>query len=328
MTRLTRRTLGLGASAATLAILLPGKRALAQAYPSQDIHFIVGFAPGSGPDLITRWIADKIKTLLNNRAIIVENRVGAGGNIATEYVARAKPNGYVVYVTGGSALAASGHLFKNPPVDVTKAFDSIATLARQPTLVAVATNSPHKTVGDLQAAIKGKGDKASFGTAFPTARVLGAMLRDSAGGKAVEVQYRTSADWINDLANGALDFGIIDAASGSGHARQGRIRILAVSTADRFPTMPEVQTLKEAGLDVDVAGWWAAYAPAGTPAPILDQLHAAFTAVVKSPEAKTFFNGIANEPWPMTRAQAHQAYLKEYKDWGEYVRIAKIEPQG
>jgi tripartite-type tricarboxylate transporter receptor subunit TctC len=323
---LDRRQFNIGAMAAS-SLLVAGT-ARAQTYPDRDVHFIVGFAPGSGPDLITRWVADKMRPLINNTAIVVENKVGAGGNIATEYVARAKPDGYVIYVTGGSALAASGHLFKNPPVDVTTAFESIATLARQPTLVAVAANSPYKTVADLQNGLKSKGDKASFGTAFPTARVLGAMLRDSAGGKAVEVQYRTSADWINDLASGTLDFGIIDSASGSGHARQGRIRILAVSTKDRFSTLPEVETLSEAGIKVDVAGWWAAYAPKGTPAPILDQLHAAFTEVVKSPEAKKFFNGITNEPWPMTRAEAHQVYLKEYKDWAEYVRIAKIEPQG
>jgi tripartite-type tricarboxylate transporter receptor subunit TctC len=327
LARLTRRSLVLSACATSLNVML-GDDAFAQTYPSQDIHFIVGFAPGSGPDLITRWIAEKIRPYLDNRTILVENKVGAGGNIATEYVARAKPDGYVIYVTGGSALAASGHLFKHPPVDVTKAFESIATLARQPTLVVVGPRSSYKSVTELQAGMKSKGDKASYGTAFPTARVLGAMLRDSAGGKAVEVQYRTSADWINDLMSGTLDFAIIDSASGSGHARQGRIRIVAVSTADRFSTMPDVPTLRESGVDVDSAGWWAAYAPAGTPAAILDQLHTAFTAVVKTPEAKTFFNGISNEPWPMTRAQAHEAYLKEYKDWGEYVRIAKIEPQG
>src|SRR6476646_2249705 len=250
MTRLTRRGLALSA-ATSLSVMLLGREAFAQTYPSQDIHFIVGFAPGSGPDLIARWIAEKIRPHLDNRTILIENKVGAGGNIATEYVARAKPDGYVIYVTGGSALAASGHLFKHPPVDVTKAFESIATLARQPTLVVVGPNSPYKSVTELQAGMKSKSDKASYGTAFPTARVLGAMLRDSAGGKAVEVQYRTSADWINDLASGTLDFAIIDSASGGGHARQGRIRIVAVSTADRFSTMPEVPTLKESGVDVN-----------------------------------------------------------------------------
>jgi len=92
--------------------------------------------------------------------------------------------------------------------------------------------------------------------------------------------------------------------------------------------MPDVQTLKEGGIDVDLPSWWAFWAPAGTAPPILDQLHAAFTAVVKTEDAKKFFNSITNEPWPTTRVEAHQAYLKEYKNWGDYVRIANIEPQG
>jgi tripartite-type tricarboxylate transporter receptor subunit TctC len=204
----------------------------------------------------------------------------------------------------------------------------VATLARQPTLIAVAPNSPYKTVQNLLDGLKRKGDNASFGVAFPTARVLGALIARAGGGKAVEVQYRTSADWINDLASGNVEFGVIDAASGTGHARQNRIRIVAVSTAERFPAMPDVQTMKEGGIDVDLPSWWAAWAPAGTPQPVLDQLHAAFTEVVKSDEAKKFFNSITNEPWPTTRAQAHQAYLKEYRNWGDYVRIANIEPQG
>ena len=111
MTRLTRRGLALSA-ATSLSVMLLGREAFAQTYPSQDIHFIVGFAPGSGPDLIARWIAEKIRPHLNDRTILIENKVGAGGNIATEYVARAKPDGYVIYITGGSALAASGHLFR------------------------------------------------------------------------------------------------------------------------------------------------------------------------------------------------------------------------
>lgn len=299
----------------------------AQEYPSQDIHFIVGFAPGSGPDVITRWVAEKMRPVIG-RTIVVENRVGAGGNIATEYVSRAKTDGYTVYMTGGSALAASGHLFRNLSMDVSKGFENVAMLARQPTLLVVGPNSPYKTVADLQAGMKAKGSKASYGTAFPTARVLGAMVKDSAGGQAVEVQYRTSADWINDLAAGTLDFAFIDAASGTGHAAQNRIRIIAVSLADRFVTMPNVPTLKEAGIDVDVSGWWAAFVATGTPKPIIDKLHKAFTEVVKSPEAKTFFNGITNEPFTMSQPDAQKFYLKEYKDWGDYVRIAKIEPQG
>ena len=105
------------------------------------------------------------------------------------------------------------------------------------------------------------------------ARVLGTAVRDSAGGKAVEVQYRTSADWINDSAAGAIDFAFIDAASGTGHAEQNRIRIMAVSMAERFTTMPDIPTLKEAGIDVDVARWWAAFVAAGTLEPVINKLH-------------------------------------------------------
>lgn len=327
MTLLDRRSLIVGGSLATLSAL-SANRAFAQAYPAQDIHLIVGFAPGSGPDVITRWISERMRPLLNGRAIVVENKVGAGGNIATEYVARSKPDGYTIYMNGASVLAASAYLYKNPPVDVAKAFATVATLARQPTLIAVAPNSPYKTVQDLAAGLKAKGDKASFGVAFPTARVLGALIARAGGGKAVEVQYRTSADWINDLASGNVEFGVIDAASGTGHARQNRIRVLAVSSGNRFPSMPDIQTMKEGGIDVDLPSWWGFWAPAETPGPILDQLHTVLTAVVKTDEAKKFFNSITNESWPTTREEAHQAYLKEYKNWADYVRIANIEPQG
>src|SRR5437762_579797 len=116
------------------------REAAAQAYPSQDVHFVVGFAAGSGPDTIARFVAEKMRVKLN-RTVIVENKVGAIGNIATEYVARAKPDGHTLYITGGNALAASGHLFKNPPVDVSKAVEMVATLSKQPVILVVGPNS-------------------------------------------------------------------------------------------------------------------------------------------------------------------------------------------
>jgi tripartite-type tricarboxylate transporter receptor subunit TctC len=309
------------------AAMLTSGLAQGQSYPSQDVHFVVGFAPGSGPDIITRFLAEKMRPHLN-RTIIVENKVGAGGNIATEYVARAKPDGYTIYITGGGALAASGYLFKNPPVDVSKAFDVVATLARQPTLLVVGPKSPHTTLAELTASIKAKGEQASYGTAFPTARVLGALYRDSAGAKAVEVQYRTSAEWINDLTSGAIDFAFIDSASGATHAREGRLRILAVTTGQRSSALPEYPTFKELGYDIEMPGWWAAFAPAGTPQAVVDQLNSAFAAVINSDEGRAFFKSIANESWANSPAAARDIYLKEYKDWGNYVRLAKIEPQG
>ena len=265
---------------------------------------------------------------VSSAPIIVENKVGAIGNIATEYVARAKPDGYTIYITGGSALAASGHLFKNPPVDVSTAFDTVATLSRQPTLLVVGPNSPAKSLPELTAILKAKGDKASYGTAFSTARVLGALYKKEAGLQAVEVQYRTSKDWVNDLISGAVDFAFIDSVSGVGLATEGRVRVLAGTMAERAASLPDIPTMKEGGIAIEMPGWWAAFSPAGTPKPILDRLHAEFSAVVTTDEGKKFFNLLGNDTWVTTLDEARAIYLKEYKDWGEYVRVAKIEPQG
>ena len=141
-------------AAAVFAVLVAGSpHAGAQTFPSLDVHFVAGFAAGSGPDTIARFVAEKMRGKLN-RTIIVENKVGAIGNIATEYVARAKPDGHTLYITGGNALAASGHLFKNPPVDVSKAVELVATLSRQPVMLVVGPNSPAKTFAELTAVLK------------------------------------------------------------------------------------------------------------------------------------------------------------------------------
>src|SRR3954470_6383644 len=133
MTHMTRRQFTLGAAA--LAAALPWRGAFAQAYPAQDLHFISAFGAGTGADLLARYFADKIRPIAG-RAIIVENRPGALGNIATEYVARAKPDGYTVYVTGASSVAANQHLFKDPRVDVAEALQA-ATTIHQSTMVIV-----------------------------------------------------------------------------------------------------------------------------------------------------------------------------------------------
>ncbi len=198
-----------------LATLSASQTAQAQAFPAQDVHFIVGFAAGSGPDTIARFVSEKMRPLLGKN-IIVENKVGAGGNIATEYVARARPDGYTLYITGGSALAASGYLFKNPPVNVATAFDTVASLTVAPVFLVVGPDSPAKTFPELTALLKRKGDKASYGVAFPSARVAGALYNKEAGLSAVEVQYRTSRDWVNDLVSGAVDYALIDSTSGVG----------------------------------------------------------------------------------------------------------------
>jgi len=327
--RLSRRRLLQGAAAAGLvpaAGLLPGG-AMAQAYPSQDIHFICGFAAGSGADVIVRFFAEKVRTL-SGRSVIVENKVGALGNIATEYVARSKPDGYTVYITGGSALAANQHVMKKPTVDVGKALQMVGTINKQPTMLAVKADSPYKTLAELTAAMKQKGDKASYGTANPSAKVLGAMYAQHAGLKAVEVAYRTAADYLNDLASGAVDFVVPDNVFGVTQEKAGRMRILAVGTGERMKSTPQYPTMKELGYPIDIRNWWGAFVPAATPRPVVDQLGKWISAVVASDEGRDFLAKFAADQWVSSPDEAQAYFLKAIDEWGEFVRIAKIEPQG
>jgi tripartite-type tricarboxylate transporter receptor subunit TctC len=318
-----RRSLVFGASAAAV---LPPTIALGQSYPDRDVHFVVGYAPGSGPDLIARFFADKLRPAM--KTVVVENKTGAGGNIAAEYVARAKPDGYTLHPTGGSSLAASPSLLKRMSFDVARDLVMVAMFARQVTLLVVRPESPVKTLSDLSALLKEKGEKASFGTAFPAARVLGILYADSIGAKPVEIQYRTSADWLSDLANGSLDFAFIDSAAGIGHATAGRFRVIAVSSGERSKVMPQYPTMRESGFDIDIPSQWCVFAPARTPDSILDRLHDWITDVVQSEEARKFLFSLGNEPWPMSRADAQAFFIKQIGDWEGYVRRARIEKQG
>jgi tripartite-type tricarboxylate transporter receptor subunit TctC len=316
------------AAVAVFALAAGGApQAVAQQYPAQDIHLICGFAAGSGADVIVRFIGEKMKAL-SGRAVIVENKPGAGGNIATEYVARAKPDGYTVYITGASALAANMHVIKSPSVDVGKALQIAGTINKQPVMIAVRADSPYKTMAELTQAMKAKGDKASYAFANPTAKVVGAMYKEKAGLQAVDVSYRTGAEYLNDLGSGAVDFAIPDNVLAVAQARNGRMRILAVSTGERMQAAPEYPTMTESGYPMDLRGWWAGLVPAGTPKPIVDQLGVWISQIVASDEGKKFLANIASDAWVSKPDEAQAYFLEQIKQWGDYVRIAKIEPQG
>jgi tripartite-type tricarboxylate transporter receptor subunit TctC len=298
----------------------------AQTYPSQDIRFICAFPPGSGADVLVRYFAEKLRPIVN-RTVIVENKSGAGGNIATEYVARAKPDGYTIYVHAATALAANMHLFKKPPVDAGKAIQVAASINRQPFMLVVDAKAPYKSVAELTAAMLKKGDKATYATAAPTGTIMGEIYKDVTKIQAVEVSYKTAPDSLNEMLSGKLDYGMHDPVFSLAQQREGRLRILAVSTATRLEANPEMPTMSESGVPMDLTGWWAAMLPAGTPRPIIDQVNKWFSDIVKTDETRQFLNSFGGDPFINTPDAAQALFLKSIKDWGDYVRLAKIIPQ-
>ncbi|MCC6474649.1 MAG: tripartite tricarboxylate transporter substrate binding protein [Burkholderiales bacterium] len=311
--------------AAAAAVFAPAA-AQAQAYPSRDIHFICAFPAGSGADVLVRYFAERLRPIIK-RTIVVENRSGAGGNIATEYAARAKPDGYTIYVHAGSAVAANMHLFKKPTVDAGKALQVAATINRQPFMLVVAAKSPYQSVAELTAAIKKKGKAGTYATSAPTGVIMGELYKKATGIQAVEVNYKTGSDSLNEMLSGKLDYGMMDPVYSLAQQREGRLRILGVSTGARLEASPDLPTMSELGVKMDLTGWWAAMVPARTPKPIVDQIGRWFSFAVQSEETRKFLMSFGGDPYVNSPEQGQALLLKSIKDWGEYVRLANLKPQ-
>jgi tripartite-type tricarboxylate transporter receptor subunit TctC len=301
---------------------------LAQQYPNQDVHFICGFPAGSGADAIVRFYAEKLKPIIGKN-IIVENRPGAGANIAIEYVAKAKPDGHTVLVHGGSGLAANMHLYKKPPVPTVNAFQTFATINSQAFMMVVDANKPWKTVADVTAAMKEKGDKATYATSAPPSIVMGAIYKEAAGLRAVDVNYRTSGDILNDMLSGAVDYSMMEPVFATAQHKQGKLRILGVSSQKRLQAAPDFPTMAEQGFPgIKMQLWWAAFVPAETPKAISGQLNKWFDQVTATDDARKFLNNFSSDPFISTPAEAQAKLVEDDKNWADYMRIAKIEPQG
>jgi tripartite-type tricarboxylate transporter receptor subunit TctC len=326
MQRAARRIVVAAGALALVAAFADMREARAQEYPSQDIRLVVGFPPGSGADVFVRYYAEKLRPL-TGRTVIVENKPGAASNIATEYVAKSKPDGHTIYPFAGTTVAASMHFFKNPSVDVGKALRVVATLNRQPWMLLVDAKSPYKTVADLTAAMKQKGSAANYAVAANPGRIMGALYKDKAGLSATEVVYRAAPDSLNEMTNGKMDYGLHDPVFAMAQHRESRLRILAVSTAERLQAAPEFPTMTESGIPMNLELWWGVMVPAATPDPIANKINGWFKEIVSTPETKKFLNDSGADPMIRTPEEAQKMFLAAIKDWGDFVRVAKIEPQ-
>jgi len=306
------------------AALLP---AAAQTYPTQDIHFVSAFPPGSGSDTVMRFIAEKMRPLVS-QPIVVENKVGAGGIMAAEYVARAKPDGHTIFTHAGNTMATLKHLLKNPPFDPATAVQVAATINRQAFMLVVDAKRPWKNVAELTVAMKEKGEKGTFGASANIGLIMGALYREFAGLKVVEVQYKSAPDSLNDLASGAIDFALYDPVVAIAQANNGRVRILGVGLKERLAAAPDLPTMAEQGIPIDLPSWFAAIVPSATPKPVVTEINRLFNTVVGMEETKTFLQKFGTDPWISTPEEGQARLMKDLQVWPEYIRLAKIPQQG
>jgi len=301
--------------------------ALGQEWPARPIRVVIPNVAGSVSEPVFRAVSATVEAKLGQR-FLLENKPGAAGNIATEYVARAKPDGLTIYFHTGSSMSANMHVFKRPPVDVAKAMQVVATINRQAFMLVVHANSPWKTVAELTAHVKEKGDKATYAVSATSGVVMCALYKQAAGLKAVEVNFRMAQDSLNDMASGTIDYACHDPQFASAQAAQGRLRVLGIASAQRLQSNPGYPTMAEQGIAMDLNGWFAVFVPSATPRPIVNQLNAWFNQVLASDEAAKFLAQFASDRLISTPEEGQARLLRDIQAWGEYVRIAKIEPQG
>jgi tripartite-type tricarboxylate transporter receptor subunit TctC len=315
-----------GALALLTAAFVTAPAVAQEKYPSKELHFICSFPPGSGADVMVRFFADKISKKTGN-VIVVENRPGGGGMLALTTTARAAPDGHTILVSGGTAAAINANLLKAPPIDVGKDIRAVATVNQIPFVVAVDAKSPYKSLPELTEALRKKGNKASYAFSNPFSKVIAESYKTAAGLQTVDVSYKSAIDSLNDMASGSIDFAIFDPTMALAQQKQGRLRILAVSSPDRFRPTGDTPTFKEQGVNIDMLGWWAVMVPAKTPDHIAQTINQWFADALADPETVAFLIKSGADVLVMSPDAANSYLLEDIQTWARLVEMARIEKQ-
>jgi tripartite-type tricarboxylate transporter receptor subunit TctC len=303
------------------AVALATSTALAQGYPSKPVRLIVGFPPGGGVDIIARTISQPLSERLG-QTVIVENKPGAGGNIAAEQVARSPADGYTLLVSAVSSLAISASLYRHPRYDLLKDLTPVALVASVPNVLVVHPSVPAKNVKELIALAKDKPGKINFGSAGngTTVHFSGELFKSMAGVDMVHVPYKGAAPAMADLLGGQVQL-MFDFLSAAGpQIKAGKLRALGVTSATRSPLLPDVPTIAEAGLPgYQVLGAFGVVAPAGTPQDVVNRLNKEISEIVKMPEIKQKLLSHAATPEQQTPAEFADTLKSEVAKWAKIV---------
>ena len=310
-----------------LFVSLAASQAPAQDYPAREIRSICNFAAGSGADIVVRYYSDALSRLAG-RPVVVDNKPGAQGLLATDFVAKSRPDGYTLMITpASSTLASAPHLFKKLPFDPLKDFDPVTQLLTLSFTITVDAAGPLRTLSDLVARLKAKPGEGFYGTQSNSGQIAAELFKQRLGLKTTYVPFKVTGDVYANLLGGNIDFMSVD-STWSATMHPAKVRILAVTSAKRNSSLPDIPTLAELGLgDFDISPWWGVVVPAGTPRPIIDKLAGWFNQIVASEETRQFHARFAIDPLPGSPESMAALLKTEVERWGGFVKLAKIQPQ-
>ncbi|HEY8000075.1 MAG: tripartite tricarboxylate transporter substrate binding protein [Pseudolabrys sp.] len=308
----------------SLAVAAPG---MAQTWPTKQVKIMVPFGAGSTPDVVARILSDGLGKKYPDSVFIVENKPGASGNLGTEAVAKAAPDGATIGVSIGGPLAINTLLFSKLPYNPQKDIAPITQLITQASVLTVNPGLKVNSVAELVALLKkdpGKYTFASIGTGSLSQLAMEAVAIKS-GTKIVHVPYKSSPDAMLAVIRGDSQMACMPAASVVPQAKADKVKMLAVSTAKRSPYLPDVPTLKESGIDVEADAWMGLIAPGGTPKAVIDKINKDVVEIIKSPGAHDKLAAALMEPVGSTPEQFRATIDSEVSRWAPVIKAANVK---
>jgi len=322
---LTRRSM-LAASLTAGAMLPVGFGARADELPSGPVKFIVSFPAGASTDVIMRAIAQKMQARIGN-PVIVENKPGASGLIATDFVAKARPDGAIL-LASPSSLASNPTLFKSMPFDTLKDLQPVSLVFRTPLVLLVDPNLSIKSLSELIALLKEKPGQLNYAHGGPGSAInlAGELLQSMTGTKMNGVAYRGTPLGLNDLIGGRMQLMFADVGAAIGQIESGQVRPIAVTSTERVPVLPNVPTMVEAGLPgFEAQGWTLICAPNATPSATINKLAVELQAAVEHPDVQNLIIRIGMLPTKSPPPEKLKSFLESEIDrWGKLIERAGI----
>jgi len=309
------------------ALLIAAGLAHAQDYPVKPIRMIVPYPPGGGTDVVARIVNEKLSLELG-QAIVIDNKGGAGGSVGTEIASKAAPDGYTILLTL-SSHTINPKLFPKLGYDVERDFIPISLAASIPQILVANPSVPASNLQELLAWMKanpGKVNYASVGVGSP-AHIAGELLKLKSGVQMTHVPYKGGGPAMTDVIGGQVQLAIVSMPAALQFVKAGRVKALAVASAKRSASAPDVPTIAEGGLDVVVESWYGVLVPAKTPAPIVARLNAAMVKVLAMPDVKEKLFAQGAEAVSNTPAEFEAIIKEELGKWEYVIREAKITPE-
>ena len=314
-------TLALAAAWAPLAVL-------AQNYPDRPLKIVVGFAPGGTNDILARLIAAKLQEQLK-QGVTVDNKPGANSAVGTDFVAKAKPDGYTLLVSSSGGLTVNPVLMKNLPYDPLKDFEPIALLGSFPLIVTVPATLPVKSLAELIRYGKtAKDGTLNHGVASSSFQLAAETLSTAAGVRFTQVNYRGSGPVVAALLAGEVQLGVLDSAAVIQQVKAGKLKALAVTTAKRSAAFPDIATVAESGLaGYEVTIWTALMAPKGTPEPVLARLRGLVGEILKDKETVEKMTALGLDVGDADAPALSRRIASDMARWAQVAKAANIQPE-